>query len=287
MGAGSHAQVLWSTGHGSRYQVIRVKKWSASFLRSPPEPSRVCSYPPHRTSFSPSAPSSFPSIQNSGSHRSGPASVRFMAAGSRGKFHGAGVASGPGVRRSCEQIRGGRKPGGRSGGDVGRGGSGWRSGPALRPCPPLRGVVAGRSLPSPSPRGSRWPGAGRWRGAILPLCGCRRSLLAAAGGACGKRKCAALGPTADDGRPLSFPFMAWRRGGGACWAHCPHRPPRGASCRGTSAAQGRWGGGRPAGGSARPLPSSTAGVRGPFLRPLPWPFVAGSTVEILRDDMAQ
>ena len=27
--------------------------------------------------------------------------------------------------------------------------------------------------------------------------------------------------------------------------------------------------------------------QGPFLRLLPWPFVAGSTVEILRDDMAQ
>ena len=123
MGAGNHAQVLWSTGHGSRYQVIRVKKWSASFLRSPPEPSRICSYPPHRTSFSPSAPSSFPSIQNSGSHRSGPASVCSLAAGAQGKFHGGRVVGGPGARRSCKQIRGGRKPGGRGGGNVGGGGS--------------------------------------------------------------------------------------------------------------------------------------------------------------------
>ncbi|KAG2641350.1 hypothetical protein PVAP13_2KG176916 [Panicum virgatum] len=61
---------------------------------------------------------------------------------------------------------------------------GWRSGPALRPCPPLRGVVASQSLPSPSPRGSRWPGAGQWRGATLPpvrlpaelACGCRRRM---------------------------------------------------------------------------------------------------------------
>ena len=114
MGAGSHAQVLWSTEHGPHL---------VSFFQSPPEPSRVCSYPPHHTFFSPSAPSSFPSIQNSGSHRSGPASVCSMAAGARGKFHGGRVAGGPGVRRSCEQIRGGRKPGGRGGGNVGGGGS--------------------------------------------------------------------------------------------------------------------------------------------------------------------
>ena len=63
-------------------------------------------------------------------------------------------------------------------------------------------------------------------------------------------------------RPLPLPSMAWRGGGGACCAHCPRRPPRGASRGGASAARGRWGGGRPVGGSARPLPTSTAGVRG-------------------------
>ena len=49
-------------------------------------------------------------------------------------------------------------------------------GPARRPRPPLRGVVAGRPLPSPSPRGSRWPGAGLWRRATIPPCSCLRRL---------------------------------------------------------------------------------------------------------------
>jgi len=301
MGAGSHAQVLWSTGHGSRYQVIRVKKWSASFLRSPPEPSRVCSYPPHRTSFSPSAPSSFPSIQNSGSHRSGPASVRSMAAGSRGKFHGAGVAGGPGVRRSCEQIRGGRKPGGRGGGDVGGGGSRLEVGAsaASLSSPPLAWWQAG---PSPPPPPRQQVARGQ------PVAGRDPPPCAAAAGAC-LRLPAALAVNAS-ARPLApqrttaGPPTPALRGAAAGW---PLLPPlcgalvarplplpsmawRGGECAVLNALAGRReepvageprprevvvGGGRPVGGSARPL------------LPLQWPFVAGWTTEMLHDDVAQ
>ena len=36
--------------------------------------------------------------------------------------------------------------------------------------------MAGRPLPSPSPRGSQWPGAGLWRHATIPPCSCLRRL---------------------------------------------------------------------------------------------------------------
>ena len=147
-----------------------------------------------------------------------------------------------------------------------------------------------------------------------PACGGARPFpLAAACGACGKRRCAALGPAADDGRP-TFACSSWCGGGptlasSPLWcAGGPASPPslnglarrrRRVLCSlplpaaARSQSRGSLGrarplGRRPAGGWQRATPPHFDGRRqGPFLRPLPWPFVAGSTVEILRDDVAQ
>ena len=86
--------------------------------------------------------------------------------------------------------------------------SGWR----------LRAAAVGASaasLSSPSWRGGRPapplpPAAAGGQG---PACGGAQPFpLAAACGACGKRRCASLGPAADDGRP-TFPCSSWYGGG--------------------------------------------------------------------------
>jgi len=180
------------------------------------------------------------------------------------------AALGPTILRANPWRTEARRP---RGGDVGGGGSRLEVGASAvsLSSPPWRG---GRPVP-PLPLPPRQQVA---RG--RPVAGRDPPPCAAAGSACGKRKCAALGPAADDGRatyhcsswcggglaPTSSPL--WCAGGPAsstslhglarrrwraCCAYCPRRPPRGAGRGGASAMRSRWGR-RPAGGWQRATP---------------------------------
>ena len=180
---------------------------------------------------------------------------------------------------------------------------GWRSGPALRPCPPLlwrggrpvppiplppqqqvaRGrPVAGHDPPPCAAAGEaclRLPAAHAVNASARPLAPQRTTAIpptpalrgAAAGWPLLPPLCGAL-----VARPLPLPSMAWRGGGGeravlTALAGSREEPVAGEP----RPREVVVGGGRPVGGSARPL------------LPLQWPFVAGWTTEMLRDDVAQ